>query len=122
MGHSEMILAVAGMRPDEVDAETRRLAAGSISPAEEAAFAFTRKQARDPASITEADVRELERHFGRDGAWQVIWWASRCHYMTRVADAFQFPLERDNPFEAMPGAKPVQSAATITPASSPARD
>jgi len=26
----------------------------------------------------------------------VIWWACRCHYMTRVADAFQLPLEREN--------------------------
>jgi len=25
--------------------------------------------------------------------------------MTKVADAFQFPLEKTNPFEAMPGAK-----------------
>jgi hypothetical protein len=73
------------------------------------AFSFTRKQARDPASITDGDIHELERHFGHNGAWQVIWWASRCHYMTRVADAFQFPLERDNPFEAMPGATPRKS-------------
>jgi hypothetical protein len=28
----------------------------------------------------------------------VIWWACRCHYMTRVADAFQLPLERENVF------------------------
>jgi hypothetical protein len=105
MGHCEMLLAVAGMKSDEVAAETRRLSGGAVTPAEQAAFAFTRKQALDPASITDADVRELERHFGRDRAWQVIWWASRCHYMTKVADAFQFPLEKDNPFEAMPGAK-----------------
>jgi len=105
MGHCEMLLAVAGMKSEEVVAETRRLAAGAVTPAEKAAFAFTRKQALDPASITDADVRELERHFGREKAWQVIWWASRCHYMTKVADAFQFPLEKENPFEAMPGAK-----------------
>ena len=73
--------------------------------AEQAAFAFTRKQAKDPASITDADIRQLEKHFGKEKAWHVIWWASRCHYMTKVADAFQFPLEKDNPFVAMPGAK-----------------
>jgi alkylhydroperoxidase family enzyme len=104
MGHCEMLLAVAGMKSEEVDAETRRLAAGALSPAEQAAFAFTRKQARNPSSIDDADVQELERHFGHEGAWHVIWWASRCHYMTKVADAFQFPLEKENPFEAMPGA------------------
>lgn len=102
-----MLLAVAGMSPNEVAATTRRLAEGGTgaSAAERAAFAFTRKQARDPASITDDDVRTLEANYGRDKAWHVIWWASRCHYMTKVADAFQLPLERDNPFEAMPGAR-----------------
>jgi hypothetical protein len=28
----------------------------------------------------------------------LIWYAGRCNYMTRVADAFQLPLERDNVF------------------------
>jgi hypothetical protein len=106
MGHCEMLLAVAGMKAEEVDGATRRLAAGVAgSPEEQAAFDFTRKQAMDPASITDEDIRALERRMGRDKAWHVIWWAARCHYMTKVADAFQFPLEKENPFEAMPGAK-----------------
>jgi hypothetical protein len=29
----------------------------------------------------------------------VLWWACRCHYMTRVADAFQLPLEEKNVFQ-----------------------
>jgi hypothetical protein len=49
-------------------------------------------------------MRELEKHYGRNGAWHIIWWASRCHYMTKVADAFQLPLEQENPFWSMPGA------------------
>jgi hypothetical protein len=106
MGHTEMCLTVVGLKEDEVNHITRRLSGdwSDYSAAERAAFAFTRKQAQDPASITDADVRELERHYGRDGAWHVIWWASRCHYMTRVADAFQLPLEQENPFWSMPGA------------------
>lgn len=105
MGHCEMLLAVAGMKSEEVAEATRRLAAGTGTPEEQAAFAFTRKQATSPASITDKDVHELERRLGREKAWQVIWWAARCHYMTKVADAFQFPLEKENPFAAMPGAK-----------------
>jgi hypothetical protein len=106
MGHTEMCLAVAGLRDEEVKETTARLAGdwSSFSAAERAALMFTRKQAEDPR-VSDADVRELERHYGRDGAWQVIWWASRCHYMTKVADAFQFPLEEQNPFWSMPGAK-----------------
>src|SRR5262245_16855697 len=107
MGHAEMCLAVAGLQQDAVNDLTRRLAGdwADFSAAERAAFAFTRKQAQDPASITDADVRELERQCGKDRAWYVIWYASRCHYMTKVADAFQLPLERENPFWSMPGAK-----------------
>lgn len=103
-----MLLAVAGMKPDEVAATTRRLADGGSSAAERAAFAFVRKQAKDPASVTDADIRELQKHYGPQKAWHVIWWASRCHYMTKVADAFQLPLERANPFEQMPGARKPQ--------------
>lgn len=106
MGHAEMVLAVAGMSEAEVAAKTSRLAAGGDTPAEKAAVAFTRKQATEPWAVTDADVAALEKELGKDKAWQVIWWAARCHYMTKVADAFQLPLEQDNPFRAMPGAKP----------------
>jgi alkylhydroperoxidase family enzyme len=107
MGHTEMCLAVAGLKQEEINDTTRRLAGdwSDFPAAERAALTFTRKQATDPASITDADVRELERHYGPAGAWQVIFWASRCHYMTSVADAFQLPLEKENPFWSMPGAK-----------------
>lgn len=108
MGHAEMILAVAGMKAEEVNATTCRLTVdGAASAEERAALAFARTQASDPR-VTDADVERLVKVFGRDRAWQVIWWASRCHYMTKVADAFQLPLEHGNPFEAMPGAKPAK--------------
>lgn len=108
MGHAEMILAVAGMSAEQVAGRTRLLAAGGdgLTAAEQAAFAFARKQAAEPWAITDADLAALEKEFGKAKAWQVVWWASRCHYMTKVADAFQLPLEQDNPFRAMPGAKP----------------
>ena len=101
MGHCEMLLAVAGLDEKAVTERTRRLAGADWSgftPAERAAFAFARKQAKTPSAITQADVDELVRHFGPERALDVIWWACRCHYMTRVADAFQLPLERDNVF------------------------
>ena len=101
-----MILAVAGMSADEVARKTRRLSGGGgLTAAEEAAVTFTRKQAKRPWAVTDEDVRALEKALGHEKAWKVIWYASRCHYMTKVADAFQLPLEKDNPFRAMPGAK-----------------
>jgi hypothetical protein len=101
MGHTEYLLAVAGLAKSEVTDRTRNLANGdwsSFEAGERAAFIFVRKQAAAPWSITDGDVNELVEHLGPQRALDVIWWASRCHYMTRVADAFQLPLEVENPF------------------------
>ena len=101
MGHCEMLLAVAGLDKNAVAQRTERLASGdwsSFPPAEQAAFHFARKQARTPWLVAADDAGSLIQHFGVARALDVIWWASRCHYMTRVADAFQLPLERDNVF------------------------
>ena len=97
-----MLLAVAGLDQQAITKRTQQLASGDWSafpPAERAAFAFAYKQAKTPWAVTDADVQELVRHFGPERALDVIWWSCRCHYMTRVADAFQIPLERENVFE-----------------------
>ena len=106
-----MLLAVAGLDKTALDERTRRLASGdwsSFPPGDRAAFLFARKQAREPWSITSDDVRRLTDHFGVERTLDIVWWACRCHYMTRVADAFQIPLERDNVFanSAPSGEKP----------------
>ena len=101
MGHCEMLLAVAGLNETELAQRTRRLAEGdwsSFPAGEQAAYRFARKQAKAPASIRAADVAELIGHFGPERTIDILWWNSRCHYMTRVADAFQLPLERENVF------------------------
>ena len=51
-------------------------------------------------------MQGLIGHFGLERALDVLWWACRCHYMTRVADAFQLPLERENVFARPKDAKP----------------
>ncbi len=97
-----MLLAVAGLDADAVTKRTRLLASddwSSLPAAEQAAFAFARKQARKPWSVSADDFDGLVRQFGRERALDVVWWACRCHYMTRVADAFQLPLERENVFQ-----------------------
>lgn len=109
MGHSEMLLAVAGLDEKQISERTKKLAEGDWSmfpPEQRTAFAFARKLSKEPWAITDADVVELRRQFGEARAIDVIWWACRCHYMTRVADAFQLPLERENVFEGyFPGPK-----------------
>src|SRR6478736_844912 len=107
MGHSEVLLAVAGLKDDEVKRRTQQLAGdwSAFPPAERQAFQFASKLAREPAALSNGDVGGLVKTFGRDRAVDLIWYGSWCNYMTRVADAFQFPLERDNVF-APPQANP----------------
>jgi hypothetical protein len=108
MGHCEMLLAVAGLSESEILDRTRKLADGTWSafpPEERVGYAFARKLSLAPASVTAADVAELRSFFGPERTLDVVWWACRCHYMTRVADAFQLPLERENVF-----ANPTQPA------------
>jgi alkylhydroperoxidase family enzyme len=109
MGHCEMLLAVAGLDKSALETRERQLAGGdwsSFPPADRAAFLFARKQATAPSSIDEKDVQTLVEHFGTERALDVIWWACRCHYMTRVADAFQLPLEPANVFSGSAPTKP----------------
>src|SRR5207248_5431212 len=98
----EMLLAVAGLDSKGIQERMKKLADGewsSFPPAERAAFNYARKMSKEPWSITADDVATLKGHFGTERALDVIWWACRCHYMTRVADAFQLPLERENVFD-----------------------
>src|SRR5262245_12738574 len=103
MGHCEMLLAVAGLDPKALEERTRQLASSdwsSLPPCDREAFFFARKQSKAPWSIPRGDFQRLIDHFGQERALDVLWWASRCHYMTRVADAFQISLERENVFQA----------------------
>src|SRR5580704_16428222 len=101
MGHSEMMLAVAGLDDEEIKRRTRKLSAGDWSdfpPAERLAYRFAYRQSREPSTVTDADVRQLSAAFGPERTADLIWYGAWCNYMTRVADAFQLPLERDNVF------------------------
>jgi len=102
MGHSEMLLAVAGVKPEEVKALTKKLAKGDWSDfpsAERAAFSLAYKVTREPDRVTDSDRAAVTAVFGRDRATDLVWYISWCNFMTRFADAFQLPLERTNVFD-----------------------
>jgi alkylhydroperoxidase family enzyme len=101
MGHTEMLLAVAGLDELGVKERAAKLASGDWSAfraEERAGLLFARKLTRTPWDIRSADVAVLTAHLGREHALDAIWYACWCNYMTRVADAFQIPLERENVF------------------------
>lgn len=99
-----MLLAVAGLDRKALEDRTRLLASRDRDalPASDRAAFFAKKFSRTPWAIDDEDRNRLVAHFGRERALDVIWWASRCHYMTRVADGFQLPLERENVFAPPP--------------------
>jgi alkylhydroperoxidase family enzyme len=111
MGHGNMLLAVAGLRDEEVKERTKKMAAGEwggFAPAERQAFAFAVKLSRRPAAVTDAEVRDLVQTFGPERAVDVIWYSAWVNFMTRVADCFQFPLERENVFAGPPDKKALE--------------
>ena len=96
-----MLLAVAGLKAKEIKQRTRKLAAGDWSdfpPAEALAFGFAHRLTKEPSAVSQADVKAMIDSFGPHRALDLIWYTAWCNYMTRVADAFQLPLERDNVF------------------------
>ncbi|SRR5579875_624159 len=101
MGHTEMLLAVAGL--DELGLKERvsKLASGdwsSFKPAERAGLLFARKLTRTPWIVKKADIDMLIAHLGPERAVDTIYYVCSCNHMTRVADAFQLPLESENVF------------------------
>jgi alkylhydroperoxidase family enzyme len=101
MGHTQMLLAVAGL--DELGLKERvsKLASGdwsSFKPDERAALYFARKLTRTPGAVRQTDIDTLVAHLGRERALDTVWYVCWCNYMTRVADAFQIPLEAENVF------------------------
>ncbi len=96
-----MLLAVAGLKPEEVKSLTKKLASGDWSDfpkAQQAAFGLAYKLSREPAAIADKDRTALAAVFGRERAVDLIWYVAWCNYMTRIADAFQLPLEKQNAF------------------------
>ena len=101
MGHTQMLLAVAGL--DELGLKERvvKLASGdwsSFKPHERAGLLFAHKLTRTPWAVRRADIDLLVAHMGRERALDSLWYVCWCNYMTRVADAFQIPLEAENVF------------------------
>jgi hypothetical protein len=101
MGHTEMLLAVAGL--DELGLKERvsKLAGAdwsSFKPRERVGLLLARKLTKTPWTVRRSDIDLLTAHLGLEHAVDSIWYICWCNYMTRVADAFQIPLEKENVF------------------------
>jgi len=104
-----MGLAVAGLKKEEIEQRRRKLASGDWSDfptAERLAFQLAYKLTREPGTVSEKDVKALTETFGRHRAVDLIFYTAWANYMTRVGDAFQLPLEREDPFRPPPKSSP----------------
>lgn len=102
MGHTQMLLAVAGLKEITLNKRVAQLASGDWSsfPAQErAGLLFAHKLTRTPWAVGRADLDTLTAHLGQERALDTVWYVCWCNYMTRVADAFQIPLEPENVFQ-----------------------
>jgi hypothetical protein len=101
MGHCEMLMQEGGLNSSQIAERTARLASGnweSFTPAEQAAFQFAYKHGNTPHAMQCSDFEALATALGPERALDCLWWSSRCHFMTKVSDAFQLQLERENVF------------------------
>jgi alkylhydroperoxidase family enzyme len=120
MGHCEMNWEVAGLDTARISERSRVLASADWSPfpeEEQRALALARKLTQTPWAVTQEETSQLARDFGPDRALQILLYASRCNYMTRISNGFQLTLERDNVFWEYYGVEPPKTTATKTPAS-----
>ena len=72
MGHSEMLLAVAGHTPQEIEERAAQLADGEwseFSAPEQAAFRFARRLTAEPWTVGPADVDDLRIAGTLDPEW-----------------------------------------------------
>jgi hypothetical protein len=112
MGHAEMLLAVAGLNQLQVSERVQVLASGnwsSFSPQERVVLHFARSLSKYPSSIGDREVQPMIQYLGPHRALDWIFHISWCNFMTRVADAFQIPLEPVNVFLPPENGKPKEN-------------
>src|SRR5579859_4970188 len=96
-----MGLAVAGLDELGIKERVAKLAGGdwsSFKPAERAGLFFARKLSKTPWSVKKAGIDTLVAHLGPERAVDTIYCVCSFNHMTRVADAYQLPLEEENVF------------------------
>lgn len=101
MGHCEMLMEVGGLDRSAIRNRTQQLASGDWSKfpiKERAAFEFAYKLTNEPSHMTCNDYTALRDALGEARALDCVWWTCRCHFMTKVSDAFQLQLESENVF------------------------
>lgn len=91
MGHQESKLAAAGLTDDRIAALDGDW--GQFSPAEQAAFAFTRKLTFQPHEIVAGDVEALRKFYNDDQVLEIVFVDGNFNAMNRWTGALRIPQE-----------------------------
>jgi len=91
LGHQEQKLAVAGVTDDTIAALDGDWA--EFTPAERAAFAFTRKLTFEPHAITDADVAAIGKHYTPTQVLEIAFTVAGYNATNRWTDSLGIPAE-----------------------------
>ena len=113
LGHQENKLLSSGLTDDQIaalDGDWER-----FTPAEQAAFAFTRKLTYEPHLIGDADIAALRQHFSELQALEIVYFVSRYNSMNRRTDGMGLAQQANRVFKTPTSDKYLSFKTTVAP-------
>lgn len=113
LGHQEQKLLSAGLSDDRIAALDGDWAV--FTPAEQAAFAFTRKLTFEPHLIGDADIARLKAHYNDAQVFEIVSLVSRYNSTNRWTDSLGIPQEAHRDFKTPTIEKYQKFVTTVAP-------
>jgi len=120
LGHQEHKLLTAGVKDDTIAALDGDWS--EFTPAERAAFAFTRKLTFEPHRIMDADVAELAKFYKPQQVLEIIYTVAGYNGTNRWTDSLGIPAEKDGSRFGKEDGPKVDLSTFVTPTSDAYRD
>lgn len=116
LGHQEQKLLSAGMTDDRIAALDGDWS--QFAPAEQAAFAFTRKLTFEPHLIGDEDIARLKAHYNDAQVFEIVSLVSRYNSTNRWTDSLGIPQEDHRTFKTPTSEKYRDFLTTVAPVDS----
>lgn len=113
LGHQENKLLSAGLTEDRIAALDGHW--DEFSPAEQAAFVFTRKLTYTPHLINDADIAALKQHYTDLQALEIVYYVARYNFMNRRTDGMGLAQQENRVFKTPTSDKYRSFASTVAP-------
>jgi alkylhydroperoxidase family enzyme len=113
LGHQENKLLSAGLTDDQIaalDGDWER-----FTPAEQAAFSFTRKLTYEPHLIESADIARLREHFNELQTLEIVYFVARYNSMNRRTDGMGMAQQANRVFKTPTSEKYQGFKTTVAP-------